>query len=124
MSPVVIRSRCTSKLRFSFVPSKQQQQPHSMPALICWYGTLEEHSCESLEPAATHNHTLGCDGPPRSLTLNGSDFDDDLINQSQCRIEDRGASLKRMGSIRHQQNSVILVMFHQVSGLCSRPLYQ
>lgn len=59
-----------------------------MLVIVCWCETLEEHSCECLEPSATDNHTLCCDVPPRSLTLEGSDFEADPIDQSQVRIED------------------------------------
>lgn len=93
-----------------------------MQATTHGHGTLGEHSCECLEPSATDNHTLCCDGSPRSLMLKDSDFEADLIDQP--RLQDRGLMClfeKNGGSIRHQWNSGVLAMFHQVSGLYSRP---
>lgn len=54
--------------------------------------------------------------------LKDSDFEADLIDQS--RLQDGGLMClfeKNGGSIRQQWNSGVLAMFHQVSGLCSRP---
>lgn len=75
-----------------------------MQAITHRRGTLREHSCECLEPSATDNHTLCCDGPPRSLMLKDSDFEADLIDQPRlqdgelmCVFEKNGGALGTSG---------------------------